>query len=67
MERMNDLRKNIENLREELNESLLRDQYEVYYEKSVTLDKLIEEYIELEAKIPALTALPPDLIIPPPI
>ena len=50
---MNDLRKNIEELREELNESLLRDQYEVYYEKSVTLDKLIEEYIELEAKIPA--------------
>ena len=43
-----ELRNKIEQLREELNCSLLTDQYEVYYQKSVALDDLIAKYIELE-------------------
>ena len=53
MEKLSKLRDEIETLREDLDASLLADQYEVYYEKSVALDKLIEEYIDLEQQIPA--------------
>ena len=44
----NELRIKIEQLRDELNRSLLADQYEVYYQKSVALDELIAKYIDLE-------------------
>ena len=43
-----ELRNQIEQLREELNVSLLADKYEVYYQKSVALDELIARYIELD-------------------
>ncbi len=53
MEKYVRLKSQIEALREELNVSIIEDKYEVYYEKSVQLDKLIEEYIRLEECIPA--------------
>jgi len=53
MEKNVELKTEIENLREELNQSIVEEQYEIYYQKSVKLDKLIEEYIELEDQIPA--------------
>ncbi len=53
MKRIVELKSEIENLRDELNESIVKDQYEVYYAKSVQLDKLIETYIEMEEQIPA--------------
>lgn len=53
MNRVVKLKSKIENLRDELNQSIVKDQYEVYYAKSVELDKLIAEYIELEEQIPA--------------
>ena len=53
MERYHELKAKIETLRDELNQSIVEEQFEVYYEKSVALDKLIEEYIELEDKISA--------------
>ena len=53
MERYVGLRSRIEALRAELDASIVEDKYEVYYEKSLQLDKLIEEYIRLEQSIPA--------------
>lgn len=53
MERYIGLKSRIEALREELNASIAEDKYEVYYEKSLQLDKLIEEYITLEETISA--------------
>ncbi len=53
MERYIGLKSKIEALREELNASIVEDKYEVYYKKSVELDKLIEEYIKLEEQISA--------------
>ncbi len=46
MQRIMELKEEIENVRTELNESLLqKEKYDVSYQKSVKLDKLIEEYI----------------------
>lgn len=53
MERYIRLKSKIEALREELDASIVEDKYEVYYEKSLQLDKLIEEYIKLEEEFPA--------------
>ena len=53
MKRIEELKNQIENLRDELNQSIVKDQQEVYYAKSVELDKLIEEYIDLDNQIPA--------------
>lgn len=53
MDKYTELKSKIEELRDELNQSVVRDQYEVYYQKSVELDKLIAEYIDLEEQIPA--------------
>lgn len=47
MNKMNNLKARIEKTRNELNELILTDKFEVYYEKSVELDKLIEEYIDM--------------------
>lgn len=38
----------IEDARKELDDSILKDSFEVYYEKSKKLDKLIEEYIIIQ-------------------
>lgn len=53
MNKHSQLQQRIEELRTELNQSIVKEQYEVYYAKSVELDKLIEEYIELEGLISA--------------
>lgn len=46
MQRIMELKEEIEVVRTELNESLLRkEKYDVSYQKSLKLDKLIEEYI----------------------
>ena len=46
MQRILELREEIENVRTELDESLLQKQkYNICYQKSIKLDKLIEEYI----------------------
>ena len=46
MQRISELKKEIENVRTELNESLKQKQkYDICYQKSIKLDKLIEEYI----------------------
>lgn len=37
----------IEKARLELDRALESDSYEIYYQKSVYLDKLIEEYLEI--------------------
>ena len=48
MREQKELRQLIEKARLDLDESLDSDSYEVYYEKSVYLDRLIEEYLELQ-------------------
>ncbi len=51
MEKMTEIQKKIEIARLELNRAALEeDDYESVYEKSVRLDKLIEEYLEEEEK-----------------
>jgi len=47
MNKVNNLKKKIEETRNELNKIILTDKFELYYEKSVELDKLIEEYLDL--------------------
>lgn len=44
---MEALKAQIELLREELNRSVIEDEYEVYYAKSQELDKLIAQYIDM--------------------
>lgn len=52
MERIKQLQRKIESVRLELDEALLRkDEFEIYYEKSTELDKLIEEYLESREKV----------------
>ena len=46
MNKVNDLKTKIEKTRDELNELILTENFEVYYAKSVELDKLIEEYLD---------------------
>lgn len=41
----------IEKARLDLDQSLDSDSYEIYYEKSVYLDRLIEEYLELQETV----------------
>ncbi len=48
MREQKELQQLIEKARLDLDESLDSDSYEVYYEKSVYLDRLIEEYLELQ-------------------
>lgn len=48
MNKQNSLRQQLEELREDLNQSIIQEPYEVYYAKSIALDKLIEEYMELK-------------------
>ncbi len=50
MKKLKELHNRIEFARLELNQSLVQDDYEIYYQKSVYLDQLIEEYIELKEK-----------------
>ena len=50
---MESLRNRIEEVRKELNQQIVTQDYEVYYEKSVELDQLISEYVELEAQLSA--------------
>lgn len=54
MKRLFELQRQIETVRMELDEALLHENgFECYYEKSTTLDKLIEEYLEAKEKIDA--------------
>ena len=53
MNQIETLRNKIEEVRNELNQQIVSKDYEVYYAKSVELDKLIAEYVELEEQIPA--------------
>ena len=53
MSSLESLRNKIEKVRNELNEEIVSQEYDVYYEKSLELDKLIAEYVDLEAQIPA--------------
>ena len=46
MNKVNYLKTKIEKTRDELNELILTENFEVYYAKSVELDKLIEEYLD---------------------
>ena len=47
MRKMNELKQEIESVRFELDQALLhQDKFDIYYQKSTRLDKLIEEYIE---------------------
>ena len=46
MNRIEEIQREIESVRSELNESFLQnDEFEEYYRKSTELDKLIEEYL----------------------
>lgn len=48
MKRLKELQREIEFVRLELEQAYLQqEKFEVYYEKSTKLDKLIEEYIEI--------------------
>lgn len=47
MNKVNNLKTRIEKTRNELNELILTDKFDVYYAKSVELDKLIEEYLDI--------------------
>lgn len=52
MKKIYELQKKIENARQELDEAFLQeDKFEIYYEKSTKLDKLIEEYLERKEEI----------------
>ena len=53
MSTLESLRNKIEEVRKELNEKVVSEEYETYYAKSVELDELIAEYVELESQIPA--------------
>ncbi len=47
MRKLNELQEEIESVRFELDQALLRqDKFDNYYQKSTKLDQLIEEYIE---------------------
>ena len=47
MKQISEIQKKIEAARRELDEALLqKDEFISYYEKSIRLDKLIEEYLE---------------------
>lgn len=47
MRKLNELQQEIESVRFELDQALLRqDKFDNYYQKSTRLDRLIEEYIE---------------------
>lgn len=48
MRGLSELKEMIEVARIELDESLLSADYTIYYEKSVYLDKLIEEYLDIK-------------------
>ena len=52
MNRIEEIQREIESVRSELNESFLQnDEFEEYYRKSTELDKLIEEYLERKQQI----------------
>ena len=52
MSDMTELQKEIELARLELDESLLQeDEFGEYYQKSIRLDKLIEEYLEMKERV----------------
>ena len=53
MNTLETLRSKIEEVRKELNEKVVSEEYEVYYAKSVELDALIAEYVDLEGKLSA--------------
>ena len=48
MRKINEIKSLIEKKREELDALILTDKFETYYEKSKELDKLIEEYLDVE-------------------
>lgn len=51
MKKMVEIREKIERARQELDRAMLADDgFDLFYEKSVVLDKLIEEYLDEEEK-----------------
>lgn len=48
MRKIEEIKTLIERTREELDALILTEKLENYYEKSVELDKLIEEYLDVE-------------------
>ena len=48
MSELEELKKAIETARKDLEASMQNDTFEIYYEKSKKLDKLIEEYIDFQ-------------------
>lgn len=53
MNTLENLRNKIEEVRKELNVKVVSEEYESYYAKSVELDQLIAEYVDLEEQISA--------------
>ena len=52
MNRIEEIQREIESVRSELNQSFLQnDEFEEYYRKSTDLDKLIEEYLERKQQV----------------
>ena len=52
MNRIEEIQREIESVRSELNESFLQnDEFKEYYRKSTELDKLIEEYLERKQQV----------------
>ena len=52
MNRIEEIQREIESVRSELNQSFLQnDEFEEYYRKSTELDKLIEEYLERKQQV----------------
>lgn len=47
-EKLRELQKEIENARGDLERSISENDYEVYYEKSLYLDRLIERYLDMK-------------------
>lgn len=48
MRKIKEVQELIEKTRDELDELVLTEKFETYYEKSKELDSLIEEYLEVE-------------------
>lgn len=48
MKKLNELKKEIETARQELDQALETEAFEVYYQKSVALDQLIEQYLDAQ-------------------
>lgn len=48
MKKLSELKKMIETARQELDKALETESFQVYYQKSVELDQLIEQYLDAQ-------------------